>query len=114
MKSNEIEKTGRTQEVEMKTQEKARRVDKIASLKRPKKNTLSKERARGPQQEQVAQSSYGRHQGDNNDFEHRSSHGTGQGIEQLPLTGPDGQDRSPACFATRTVPYFEYTGSKAN
>ena len=69
MKSNEIEKTGRTQEVEMKTQEKARRVDKIASLRRPKKNTLSKERARGPQQEQVAQSSYGRHQGDNNDSE---------------------------------------------
>ena len=53
----------------MKTQEKARRVDKIASLERPKKNTLSKEIARGPRQEQVAQSSYGRHQGDNNDFE---------------------------------------------
>jgi len=38
MKSNDIEKAGRTQEVEMKTQEKARRVDKIASLSSTKKN----------------------------------------------------------------------------
>jgi DNA repair exonuclease SbcCD ATPase subunit len=39
MKSNKIEKAGRTQEVSMKTAEKARRVDKIASLSRNKKDT---------------------------------------------------------------------------
>merc|ERR1719182_132609 len=39
MKSNQIEKAGRTQEVAMKTAEKARRVDKIASLEGQKKNT---------------------------------------------------------------------------
>jgi hypothetical protein len=39
MKANEIEKAGRKQEVEMKTAEKARRVDKIASLSGQKKNT---------------------------------------------------------------------------
>merc|ERR1719482_2177433 len=39
MKSNKIEKAGRTQEVEMKTAEKARRVDKITSLEGQKKNT---------------------------------------------------------------------------
>merc|ERR1719488_336644 len=39
MKANEIEKAGRTQEVEMKTAEKARRVEKIASLSSQKKNT---------------------------------------------------------------------------
>merc|ERR1719359_914266 len=38
MKANEIEKAGREQEVEMKTNEKARRVDKIASLNSQKKN----------------------------------------------------------------------------
>jgi len=40
MKTNSIEKAGRTQEVEMKTAEKARRVDKIASLSSTKKNTV--------------------------------------------------------------------------
>jgi len=40
MKANAIEKAGRTQEVEMKTAEKARRVDKIASLSANKKNTV--------------------------------------------------------------------------
>merc|ERR1719217_1768600 len=39
MKSNSIEKAGRTQEVEMKTAEKARRTDKIASLNSAKKDT---------------------------------------------------------------------------
>merc|ERR1719488_295413 len=39
MKANEIEKAGRTQEVEMKTAEKGRRVEKIASLSSQKKNT---------------------------------------------------------------------------
>jgi len=39
MKANDIEKAGRTQEVEMKTQEKARRTDKIVSLSGQKKNT---------------------------------------------------------------------------
>merc|ERR1719253_1073963 len=39
MKSNKIEKAGRTQEVSMKTAEKARRVDKIASLSSTKKDT---------------------------------------------------------------------------
>merc|ERR1719352_1524676 len=39
MKSNKIEKAGRTQEVQMKTQEKARRVDKIASLSSARKDT---------------------------------------------------------------------------
>merc|ERR1719407_131609 len=39
MSANDIEKAGREQEVEMKTQEKARRVDKIASLNGQKKNT---------------------------------------------------------------------------
>jgi len=38
MKANKIEKAGRTQEVEMKTAEKGRRVDKIASLSANKKN----------------------------------------------------------------------------
>merc|ERR1719446_1549275 len=38
MKANDIEKAGRTQEVTMKTQEKARRTDKIASLNAQKKN----------------------------------------------------------------------------
>merc|ERR1711865_699420 len=40
MKDNAIEKAGRTQEVEMKTQEKARRSDKIASLSSTKKDTV--------------------------------------------------------------------------
>jgi len=39
MKANDIEKAGRTQEVEMKTQEMKRRNDKIASLEGQKKNT---------------------------------------------------------------------------
>jgi len=39
VKANQIEKAGRTQEVSMKTAEKARRVDKIASLSSTKKNT---------------------------------------------------------------------------
>mmetsp|Transcript_60698 Transcript_60698/g.95677 ORF Transcript_60698/g.95677 Transcript_60698/m.95677 type:complete len:708 (+) Transcript_60698:103-2226(+) len=39
MKESEIEKAGRTQEVEMKTAEKGRRVEKIASLSSQKKNT---------------------------------------------------------------------------
>merc|ERR1719389_1347344 len=39
MKTNDIEKAGRTKEVEMKTAEKARRVDKIASLSSQKKDT---------------------------------------------------------------------------
>merc|ERR1719215_1995811 len=39
MKQNDIEKAGRTQEVEMKTAEKARRVEKNASLSSQKKNT---------------------------------------------------------------------------
>merc|ERR1719240_2245632 len=39
MSANDIEKAGRTKEVEMKTAEKARRVDKIASLNGQKKNT---------------------------------------------------------------------------
>jgi len=39
MKDNAIEKAGRTQEVEMKTQEKARRSDKIATLSSTKKDT---------------------------------------------------------------------------
>merc|ERR1719240_876314 len=39
MSANDIEKAGRTKEVEMKTAEKARRVDKIASLSGQKKNT---------------------------------------------------------------------------
>merc|ERR1719199_2183255 len=39
MKDNAIEKAGRTQEVTMKTAEKARRVDKIASLSSSKKDT---------------------------------------------------------------------------
>ena len=39
MKANKIEKAGREQEVKMKTAEKARRVDKIASLSITKKNT---------------------------------------------------------------------------
>jgi len=39
MKSNKIEKAGRTQEVQMKTAEKARRVDKIASLSSTRKDT---------------------------------------------------------------------------
>jgi len=38
MKANDIEKAGRTQEVEMKNAEKARRVDKVASLSSTKKN----------------------------------------------------------------------------
>merc|ERR1740138_1102312 len=38
MKDNAIEKARRTKEVEMKTQEKARRVDKITSLEASKKN----------------------------------------------------------------------------
>merc|ERR1719335_1866530 len=41
MKSNKIEKAGRTQEVDMKTAEKARRVDKITSLEGQKKNTTA-------------------------------------------------------------------------
>jgi len=40
MKDNAIENAGRTQEVEMNTQEKARRVDKIASLSSTKKDTV--------------------------------------------------------------------------
>merc|ERR1719335_1351640 len=39
MKANDIEKAGRTKEVEMKSAEKARRVDKIASLSSTKKDT---------------------------------------------------------------------------
>jgi hypothetical protein len=39
MKSNSIEKAGRTQETTMKTAEKARRVDKVASLSSTKKDT---------------------------------------------------------------------------
>merc|ERR1719162_1626978 len=39
MKDNSIEKAGRTQEVTMKSAEKARRVDKIASLSSTKKDT---------------------------------------------------------------------------
>jgi chromosome segregation ATPase len=39
VKSNEIEKAGRTQEVTMKTAEKARRADKVASLSSSKKDT---------------------------------------------------------------------------
>jgi DNA repair exonuclease SbcCD ATPase subunit len=39
MQANDIEKAGRTQEVTMKTQEKARRNDKIASLSSQKKDT---------------------------------------------------------------------------
>jgi len=39
IKSNAIEKAGRTQEVTMKTAEKARRVDKVASLSSTKKDT---------------------------------------------------------------------------
>merc|ERR1719263_2736416 len=38
MKDNEIEKSGREQEVSMKSQEKARRSDKISSLSSQKKN----------------------------------------------------------------------------
>merc|ERR1719379_3369241 len=39
MSKNDIEKAGRTQEVKMKSAEKARRVDKISSLNGQKKNT---------------------------------------------------------------------------
>merc|ERR1719498_1222962 len=39
MKANAIEKAERTQEIKMKSAEKARRVDKIASLSGTKKNT---------------------------------------------------------------------------
>merc|ERR1719183_3058768 len=39
VKANEIEKAGRTQEVQMKTAEKARRADKVATLSSTKKDT---------------------------------------------------------------------------
>jgi len=41
IKSNKIEKAGRTKEVEMKSAEKARRVDKISSRSNQKKNTAA-------------------------------------------------------------------------